>query len=261
MQQSERELYFLHSRLPVHQRRIDRSIRIVRDAITQHPINWGVSVSGGKDSIVLAHICAQAGHDGPLFHYHASEIPVENTALVIDLGRQLNREVITKHITGDFDLWQRHGRAIISADTAEDKKIIAQHDRDYRADISRAVADAGIEGLFWGLRMDESRARKMAILRNGIIYRAKTRTEMTCHPLAHWTARDIWAYTLSHGLPYLRRYDAAEDRETERSETTFIFGAGGDGLWGAGQGARLRNSDPVLWARLCLAYPELQIYG
>lgn len=261
MQKHEAETYRLYAKSSLHQRRVDRAQQIVRDACERVPGVWGVGLSGGKDSVALAHICCAAGWDGPFFHYHAAEIPEENTLMALNIGRRLNREVKTAQISGDWDLWDREGRMILSANTAEERRIINVHDRQYRREISEAVQKTGAVGLFWGMRQDESRARKITIRKHGVLYQAKTRSEWTCHPLADWTGKDVWAYLTTYNLPWLARYDRAEDRERERSETTYIFGSGGDGIWGQGQGQRLRESDPVLWARLCQRWPDLAQYG
>lgn len=262
MQKHEAETYRLYARASLHKRRVARAIEIVRNAVHQVPGVWGVGLSGGKDSIALAHVCCAAGWDGPFFHYHAEEIPPENTAMALGVGRRLNREVRTAEIEGDWALWDKAGRAIFTAETDEERRIMAGQSTKYKQQVEDAVAAAGIDGgLFWGLRQDESRARKIAIRKHGTLYKAKSRSEWTCHPLADWSGKDVWAYLISHNLPWLERYDLAEDRERERSETTFIFGRGGDGLWGQGQGQRLRESDPALWARLCQRWPELAQYG
>ncbi|MFO1144672.1 MAG: phosphoadenosine phosphosulfate reductase family protein [Amaricoccus sp.] len=261
MQPHEAEAYRLYARLPVHRRRVERAKAIVRDAVARVPGRWGVGLSGGKDSVALAHIACAAGWDGPFFHYHAPEIPEENTMTALAVGRRLNREVVTALIAGDWDLWEREGRAIVSAETDHDRRSLARHDRAYRAGISDAVEAAALDGLFWGMRKDESARRRAVIRTKGTLYRAASRQEWTCHPLADWAGRDVWAYLLAHDLPWLATYDHAEDREHERSETTYIFGPGGDGIWASGQGQRLRQNNPALWARLCARWPELRVYG
>lgn len=261
MQTHERETYRLHAKLPVHARRIERAKRIVREAMDRVPGIWGVGLSGGKDSIVLAHICCEAGWDGPLFHYYTAEIPEENTMMALAVGRRLNREVITEEIEGDWALWEKAGRAFFEPETDLERKLMSGQSARYKRQIADAVAAHGLVGLFWGLRKDESRARRITISKYGTIYKAASRNEWTAHPLSDWTGRDVWAYLVAHDLPWLERYDLAEDRERERSETTFIFGRGGDGLWAMGQGQRLRESDPALWARLCQRWPDLRKYG
>lgn len=260
MLEHERETYRLHAGLRSHQRKIDRSHDIVRGALCDVAGAWGIGVSGGKDSVVLAHLAVQAGWRGPLFHYWSDEIPEENSALVVALGGQLGCPVICERITGDFDLFAALGRLLIVAESAEDRAIIRAHDRRYRAEIESHVQRHGLAGLFWGLRREESRARAITISRNGTLYRARNRQEWTCHPLAYWSSRDVWAYLVRHDLPWLSVYDRADDRERERSETTFQFGLSG-GLWAQGQGARLRESDPALWARLCARFPDLRRWG
>lgn len=260
MRNSERESFRLHARLPVHARRIAGATSTVRLALADVPGPWGVSLSGGKDSVALAHLAHAAGWRGTLFHYWSEEIPPENTAIVLELGQRLDLPVVTVRITGDFDFFAEVGRFLVVAQTDEDRRLMRAHDRRYRGDIQAAVAAHGFAGLFWGLRKDESRARAITIRRYGSLYRAKGRQEWTCHPLAGWSARDVWAYLVTHDLPWLARYDAAEDRERARSETTFQFGLDG-ALWCRGQGARLRHDDPVLWARLIARFPDLRQWG
>lgn len=260
MDRIEREKYRLHARLHAYRRHVARANTIVARAIEEVPGIWAVGASGGKDSTVLAHLAHTAGWRGPLFHYWADEIPPENTAQVLALGDALGRPVMTAKIHGDFDFFVERGGLLLEASGDADRSALAAHDRRYRGEIDAAVTAAGVAGLFWGMRREESRARDITIRRYGVLYRARSRQAWTCHPLADWSGRDIWAYLLAHNLPWLSRYDTADDRERERSEITWIFGASAD-LWHRGQGRRTRESDPALWARLVARWPGLARYG
>lgn len=57
-----------------------------------------------------------------------------------------------------------------------------------------------------GMRADESRGRLMHVLARGKSHtdRAGARWLM---PLAGWSVTDVWAYLVSHGLPWLGIYD------------------------------------------------------
>lgn len=47
----------------------------------------------------------------------------------------------------------------------------------------------------YGLRIDESRARRLRFAQHGIS------SKNTCAPLSTWTYMDVFAYLLEHGLP------------------------------------------------------------
>lgn len=256
----ERETYRLHARMPGHRRQVDRARQIVERAVAEVPGRWAASISGGKDSICLAHLLCQTSWDGPFFHYRTAEIPEANTELVRRIARRMNRELIVKEIYGDWDFWEEKGRVILSASTEEDRKALAKHDRRYRESLESAVEDVGAAGMFIGMRADESGNRRRVVKTRGPLYFAASREQWACLPLAYWTGRDVWAYLLENDLPWLGRYDKSEDREQERSEVTFIWGQNGDDIWSSGQAARIRDSDPEEWIRLCHKFPKLRDY-
>lgn len=258
MREAEREQYRLYGQLPIHGRRKARSIEIIRDAIANVPGEWGVGISGGKDSVALAHLCRETGWRGRLFHFRFDETPPENTALAHRLADDFETSIVDALVPGDFATFAKLGHFFAIATTTEEHHAVLEGERRYKSAVESAAVEAGFVGLFWGMRKQESRARAITLAKFGTLYRARSRTTWTCCPLADWNGRDVWAYLLAHDLPWLSIYDDAENRERERSETTWL---GFEELWRRGQGRRLRDRDPVLWRRLCLKYPDLHKWG
>ena len=258
MRDDERELYRLHAKLPVHRRRVEAAQAIVRRAVSEHPGTWAVSMSGGKDSTALLDIAISAGWAGPVFHFWSQETPPENTALVLAQAGRSGLPVISTRVRGDWDAWDRLGEAVVLAQTAAQRAVLRESNRAYKVDANAAACAAGLCGLFWGMRADESRIRAIVVRRKGPIYRNRVRGTVTALPLAHWSARDVWARHVTQGLPWLARYDHAQDRERERSEPVWM---GFEEPWRRGQGAELHRTDPALWARVTARWPELSRYG
>lgn len=60
---------------------------------------------------------------------------------------------------------------------------------------------------FAGLRADESRARELAIKRDGPLYYAKSWEQTRVNPIVHWTQEQVWEYIAKNGVPYASIYD------------------------------------------------------
>lgn len=262
MREAEREAYRLHAKLPVFRRRVAAACAVVRRAMAEHPGVWAVSMSGGKDSTALLALCLDAGWRGPVFHFWCAETPPENTASVASLAARFGLRLDTAHVPGEWDAYDAVGHFFAHPETPEEKTAARAAVRGYKAGAARAAAEAGYAGLFMGMRVEESRARAIVCARKGAVYRTADRAAATALPLARWTARDVWAWHLARGLPWLARYDLAapEDggRERERSEPAWLVC---DRVWQHGQGPRMRESDPALWARLVARWPELAAWG
>jgi len=231
----------------------------VRDALTRAPGEWAVSISGGKDSTALLHVCLSAGWHGPLFHFWYEETPPENTALAAELARRFDSRLDTVRVPGAFDVWAAAGHAFIFPQTDAERRAVRGMLRGYKAGAAGAQRAAGYAGIFMGLRAEESRARSFVVAKKGTIYAVADRPGLTALPLARWSARDVWAYLIAHDLPWLGCYDRTDDRERERSEPTYLAAPG---IWRyEGIGQRLRQTDPALWQRLTTRFPELERFG
>lgn len=259
MLDSEREAYRLHGRLRSYGRAFERARGEVARALAAVPGEWAVSVSGGKDSVALLHVALSAGWRGCIFHFWTDEIPPENSVLAASRAAAAGLPFHSVRIAGDFDFFTSRGSAVVMAGDDDERRAMAAHERAYFAAIDAATDAAGYAGVFMGLRRQESRARSIHIAKRGTLYKAASRQSWTSLPLASWSGRDIWACLIANDLPWLDRYDMADNRERERSEPVFVYGSGEH--WARGQGRSIREGDPALWARICRRWPNMRIYG
>jgi len=159
-----------------------------------------VSFSAGKDSAVIAHAC-HAVHPG---------IPI----LMIDPGcptHWLDHErdcwlAYASDQAWNLTLypWDKWGRPR-EGDTEK------QYRQRIHSSMFAAIEDrARNDGLYckvMGLRAAESRQRAMLVAVRGDAYEYQDGTRAFL-PIARWSTDDVWAYIVSHELPWLDIYDA-----------------------------------------------------
>ncbi|MGN0686980.1 MAG: phosphoadenosine phosphosulfate reductase family protein [Oscillospiraceae bacterium] len=75
--------------------------------------------------------------------------------------------------------------------------------------LKQAQIDNGIDGIIWGCRNSESRARSINFARQGYIYRVSDGT-WRCQPIAKWTAEDVVALAFACGYPVNPLYENLE---------------------------------------------------
>lgn len=259
MEEWQRSRYLMHARLPSFARKVAGTVAFVREFLAEHPGEWAISMSGGKDCSAVLYLALEAGWRGPIFHIIQPEIPEENNRHVAMLAEEHGLPLRTLHLPGAWDLFERFG-FFLDADNAEARALVKVNEHFWKDGLREYLQGQPWVGEMLGLRKQESRARAMHIAQRGRLYQAKERAPMwTALPVAYWSGADIWAYLLSRGVPYLPRYDAAGDPERTRSEPIWLWNGGQQ--WGMGQGPRLRQERPEEWAELVRRFPGLRAYG
>jgi 3'-phosphoadenosine 5'-phosphosulfate sulfotransferase (PAPS reductase)/FAD synthetase len=172
-------------------------------AVALDPACTYVSFSAGKDSAVIAHACHAA---------HPS-IPI----LMIDPGcpthwTELERARWLAYAQAhDWNLtlypWHKWG---LPRGGGERQYRATIHAQMFGAIEARARTD-GLTCRVMGIRAEESHARRMLIACRGDAY-TYTDGGSAVLPVARWSTADIWAYIITHDLPWLDIYDALGPR-------------------------------------------------
>lgn len=156
-----------------------------------------VTTSGGKDSTVALHLASSVWHKSELLAWHW------------DYGRHLvprpyegeAQEVVCSVAsrTGVRVLFEgRHGGEE-ARDTPDDGH------RQFFVALGGAVWANRCDCSLAGMRALESAGRKRRVS-DYREYNGATGVWLL-HPLADWSARDVWAHIVGHGLPHVSIYD------------------------------------------------------
>lgn len=213
----------LHAKLPAHRRAAERAIGRVRQALAAAPGTWAVGVSGGKDSAAMLDVCVEAGWRGPVFHFrYRGDYEHEQEAMARGLAGRFGLAFDCVEVPSEFEAFERVGRFFSSPETPDERAAARWWEREHKRVVHEHQRGRGWAGIFIGMRAEESRMRSMVLRRKGWLYSTQDRPGLTCCPLSDWSGRDVWARIAASGLPWLARYDDAEDRILERSEDIWI---------------------------------------
>jgi phosphoadenosine phosphosulfate reductase len=195
-----------YARTSRHRRRVCEAL----DALQAFRPGYA-SISWGKDSVVLAHLCWRARER------HGLEIPLASVVV---------HPFSNPHNVMVRDAFQRvyrmaYHEEIADCTATQDPLLLKREYADAFRRIGRAL---GTDRYASGLRGDESADRQRRV--------AAGSTARSCTPIGRWTAADVFAYLHANGLPvhpaYAMSMDGALDREQIRVAS--IGGARGRGF-------------------------------
>jgi 3'-phosphoadenosine 5'-phosphosulfate sulfotransferase (PAPS reductase)/FAD synthetase len=255
----EKEKYSIAARLSTFNHKVERSISTIKKALQEHPENWMISYSSGKDSTVLLDLLISAGWRGIGFHCICSdyEDPPENQLQAEKARKMYGIDITDVHCYGEYDAWKEVGHLFCVPESAEETRTARRANTEFKKTSERFMKEHQISNIFMGLCKDESRARKINLRMRGQIYQTKS-GRWTCCPLADWTACDIWAYIISRDLPYLHVYDIPHfSREKIRNELTLLYC---DYITSHGVLLQYRMAYPELFAKLRKEFPGVGNY-
>lgn len=249
----ERELYRLHSKFPAHQKRVQKSQEIIREALTQMERPYA-AVSFGKDSLVLMHMVIQERPDIPIVWSDRgleAELP-ETYALIETLKEKYHINlVVLKPEISMFEIYRRYGLPEIDDHVSR----LTVKEINLVWTFAKYTKETGSDGYFQGLRADESHGRTMMARKYGVLFTRKRDNFLTCNPLFWWTARDVWAYIVENKIPYHPEYDNTKFRSREE-----IRLSNWSGLFMSRKGrmVELKSLHPDLYQRLVNEFPEVR---
>lgn len=259
MNDQEREIYLLHSKLNIHRWQIDNSLRIIERGLKEMKSPY-ISMSFGKDSSVMSHLIWSHHPEIPMIYVNCGEFDEwPDTPRVKKEFLAMFPNSIFIELTAP-SIWEFYKSVGFYIQDEETTKETRKAQREYSESLGIAIDSEaqrrGYDGSFIGLRAEESNNRNRLFKMRGNLYFAKTRNEWACHPLEKWTSRDIWAYIVKNDLSYNELYDIApQGRELARNGAMF-----GTRSARYGRLVFLKRAYPELFNRFAEEFPEVRAY-
>lgn len=263
MDNLERTQHLLHSQLPAFARKLDWTRQIIEDGMTKITQPY-IAFSGGIDSTVLLDLFWQAGHPMPvLWGDDAWDFP-ENLAFLKATEQRYGFRLTRIRSLNPWRDWcLEMDRPDLCDDPAALGAWFNPHEWDETwPSLTHGAPLHGYTGVFLGMLAKESRSRQY-VLKNGYkpLYQVKSEGGMWhCSPLAAWSKSEVWAYAISHELPYNPVYDKLAELgvplERRRVAPLTCFR-----VLHLGSGVVLRSGWGELWNTLACSFPRIREYS
>jgi phosphoadenosine phosphosulfate reductase len=261
--------YTIHAASAKFARTEAETLEAVRNTL-RCAANVSVSVSGGKDSVVMLHLITQVAKELP----HLNVYPVffdtgslypETLPLLEEIETAFGIEftIIEPEYTVE-ELYRKCGTFGYRGEEYEGWHLT---EHDYKEILILAPAHEArelynLDITCIGTRKEESHGRKYFLgkLHNtGYLHCVDDEPFYNYYPLANWTGEDIWAYTYKHELPYHPVYNKlafVKDRERQRVAHYLVGHA-----FERSHGVFLKKYYPEIWNRIRAEFPQLGKYA
>lgn len=244
MCQSDKKAYLLWTKMPQYKKKVERTKGLIGKMLSCVKSPY-ISLSCGKDSCVMADlILHQRAVPMRFVSRGETRILYRNVDEVLEYFRRMApiEEICFDRLFSDE--WK-------DADFKEQQKA-------GKMDI-RGLDNSGYDGVFMGLRIDESKGREISLRANqtsGLpkyCWRYVERNFVRMCPMAEWSTQDIGAYLMENQIPILDWYEnmGFESRTATRLNQQAINN---------NTIAWLHIHNPEGYFRLTQRFPELKIY-
>lgn len=247
----------VRARLDVYRSKKDVAIQCAARELRAHSAPY-VALSGGKDSVVLAFLVADAarlaGTKNCRLWTHISDASFPGTLETC--------EEVAQRIGMPLDIYESPVSAF-EAVKAKKKQAFGKSGTFF--DSVRAYArDKDLA--FTGVRAAESKRRDSAAQAHGMVFHSRDMGDVdVVNPLQWFSLADVFAATVEYGAPIHPIYSkfSVDVGKTSRGDPRFIrlgYVTAKD-LMDRGTVLFIRANYPELYARLILAFPEAARYG
>lgn len=234
-----------------YRRAVDRARRNIDEALALD-VDWRVGLSCGKDSTALALLLEGSGVKA-MSVKDDLDYPGEQDYLRALVGRaSLEVDVLTpRERLRDF--LRRERVSLVNDLHSRAAELSAQH---FYGLLDEYRAAEGYNGVFLGLRAEESRGRRWNAGR-GAVYQRKYDGLWVAQPLRHWSTLDVHAFALEQEAPLLPLYLCVEPDSDPLMLRKSWWVAGGYAATVFGHYSHLRRWWPMLWEIAVEIDPEV----
>jgi len=184
----------LRAKTDEYHRHIEYAIEAINAA--EKTAKMVVSWSTGKDSTAMTHLIQELYPDTPIMiQFDDCDWPTKRAyadRVVAAQGWNVHR------VEPEFSVWERMQTGRIGEDAFCAQSHSLTQDAFLRP-LAATQHTLNCDGVYIGLRAQESRARNVHLRSRGELYQLAS-GEWRCCPLARWTAEDVFAYLLQHGV-------------------------------------------------------------
>lgn len=221
MDDQERAMYLGWAKTQQFKNKVNESIGIIEEALTLG--DSYVSISWGKDSIALLHLCQSVFPE------------------ILAINFSTPHEDMLGSFTQTANAYCSKFSTNLNLIKIEEQTVIPKAVKDASLWETYPVA-------FVGLRAEESKGRRKSLTCHGLLYQYKAKGYRVC-PIGFWKAIDIWAYLAHHDIPYLSNYDIEGNRQNVRTTNVMPFRGGLSQSLGRIENIKRYNKDAYNYLR------------
>lgn len=247
MQSINRQTDLLHAKTIEFVTKVSKSHDIIKDAL-RHMKKPYLSFSGGKDSTVMLHMVLKHKPDIPVIYWDANASYPDTEHFINKIVKERNLNFIRRRTESMFSVFHKYG---ITHPQIENKTMMST----VYEPIKKLIEDYGFDGVFVGLRSQESKGRRKLIKSRGCLFYNKSQKVMECLPVAQFTVEDIWAYITANDLKYNTIYDKTS--MTHRNDLRVSYWCG-ESCKEMGRWVWLKKEYPGLYNKFTSEFPEVR---
>lgn len=241
----------LYAQLLIFRHRVEKAKYLTALALSKME-NPYIAFSTGKDSVVVADLVWRQDPNVPAVYFDADCAFPESKKL-LDRYEAAGRQIVRWPCEPFLEIFRRAG-----GPTSNQCEKETMDSTVYRP-IKSLLAKYHFDGVFLGLRSEESQGRRKLVKVQGQLFWQKRDALWECLPIANWAYEDVWAYIVSQNIDYCTAYDRLMELGVPPEDCRLSYWAGETKRrWG--RWAILKRGWPELFNRFAAEFPEVRCY-
>jgi phosphoadenosine phosphosulfate reductase len=194
----------------IFQRKLKKA-REIRDQALSDIQNGYISWSGGKDSTALLFLIREVEPDYLAVYRDADTMLPNSLEYIKRIVKKYN--INLQVINAPFSIWDYYHEYPEHLDDIVHRSSTVNFE-GFKSTMNKFSNDGNFDGMFWGLRAEESNARLKNLQLRGATYILNKK--IVCNPLAWWKGEDIFAYLIGNNIEIHPAYFQCKFKDPER---------------------------------------------